>query len=505
MFRKLENQLYIEEFVLPFAGKLRTDNRWVKLSKIIPWDIIEDRYAKLFTSNRGQVAKPVRMALGALLIQEKCGYSDRETVEQIKENPYLQYFIGLREYQDQPPFDPSLMVHFRKRFDPETLKAINEEICRATKEVEEKKDDDDSKHGPPSGGNKAAAGESANPERNVSSFETYRENQGKLILDATCAPADIRYPTDLSLLNEAREKLDDLIDILHKTLGKPGRRPRTYRHIARKAYLSIVRNRKPGKKAIRKAIGKQLRYVRRNLDAVERLLCVAGDGHGLSRKHQETLRTIRTVYAQQLHMYTHCTHQIEDRIVSISQPHVRPIVRGKATADVEFGAKVAISIVDGYAFVETLSWDAFNEGITLIESVECYRQRYGYYPEAVQADKIYRNRENLRYCDERGIRLSGPRLGRPPADKEKRKEQKRLERQDSSERNAVEGKFGEGKRRYSLARIMARLKETAESVICLQFLVMNLEQRLRILLFYFLRHLFQHNLAFARHSLWCFS
>lgn len=115
----------------------------MKLAKIIPWDIIEDRYAKLFASNRGQVAKPVRMALGALLIQEKCGYSDRETVEQITENPYLQYFIGLREYQVQPPFDPSLMVHFRKRFDAETLKAINEEICRAAMEAEKKKNDDD--------------------------------------------------------------------------------------------------------------------------------------------------------------------------------------------------------------------------------------------------------------------------------------------------------------------------------------------------------------------------
>jgi len=505
MFRKREKQLHLEGFVLPFEGKLRADNRWVKLAKIIPWDTIEDRYAKLFTSNRGQVAKPVRMALGALLIQEKCRYSDRETVEQITENPYLQYFVGLQEYQDKPPFDPSLMVHFRKRFTAETLKEINEEICRAAKEAEKKKDDDNSRPGPPSKAIKAEAGESTNPERNDSSFEIYRENQGKIILDATCAPADIRYPTDFSLLNEAREKLDEIIDIVHKALGKPGKRPRTYRQIARKAYLRIVRNKKPGKKAIRKAIGQQLRYVRRNLRAVDRLLAVAGDGHGLSRRHQETLSAIRTVYEQQLHMYTHRTHQIDHRIVSISQPHVRPIVRGKVKADVEFGAKVAISIVDGYAYMETLSWDAFNEGTTLIESVECYRKRNGYYPEAVQADKIYRNRENLQYCEERGIRLSGPRLGRPLVNKEKQKEQKHLERQDARERNAVEGKFGEGKRRYSLARIMARLKETAESVICLQFLVMNLEHRLRVIFFYFLRHLFRHNLSLVRPSLWCFN
>jgi len=120
--------------------------------------------------------------------------------------------------------------------------------------------------------------------------------------------------------------LDDIIDIVHKNLGKPGKRPRTYRQIARKAFLSIARNKKPGKKGIRKAVGKQLRYVRRNLGAVDRLLAVAGDGHGLSQKHQETLGTIREVYEQQLHMYAHRTHKIADRIVSLSQPHVRPIV-----------------------------------------------------------------------------------------------------------------------------------------------------------------------------------
>ncbi len=504
MFRKLEKEIYLEEFILPFEGKLNANNRWVKLSKIIPWATIEDRYAKIFPKKRGQKAKPVRMALGAILIQEKLNCTDRETVEQIRENPYLQFFIGLREYQDKPPFDPSLMVHFRKRFSAEILKEINEEICRAAKEAQEKQDNDDIKPKPPSGGNKTTAEEPTN-QKKESSFEIYPANQGKLILDATCAPADIRFPTDLSLLNEAREKLDDIIDIMHKTLGKPGKRPRTYRQVARKDYLSIVRNKKPGKKTIRKAVGKQLRYVRRNLGAVDRLLAMAGDEHGLSQKHQEKLQIIRALYEQQLHMHTHRTHKINDRIVSISQPHVRPIVRGKATANTEFGAKVAISIVDGYAYVEKLSWDAFNEGKTLVESVECYRKRCGHYPEAVQADKIYRNADNLRYCEQRGIRLSGPRLGRPPADKEIQLEQKRLERQDASERNAVEGKFGEAKRRYGMARIMARLKETAESVICIQFLVMNLEHRLRVLLFYFLQHLFKSNRAFFGTPLWCFN
>jgi IS5 family transposase len=167
---------------------------------------------------------------------------------------------------------------------------------------------------------------------------------------------------------------------------------------------------------------------------------------------------------------------------------VRPIVRGKVKANVEFGAKVAISLVDGYALMEKLQWDNFNEGITLQESVEAYYKRFGYYPEAVLADKIYRNRDNLRYCKERGIRLSGPQLGRPS--KNEQTQQKRLVRRDASERNAIEGKFSEGKRGYGLGLIKASLQQTSETVIVLQLLVMNLERQLRVLFFTFFKSYF---------------
>lgn len=180
-------------------------------------------------------------------------------------------------------------------------------------------------------------------------------------------------------------------------------------------------------------------------------------------------------------MYQKKHHKVEDRIVSLHMPFVRPIVRGKAGAEVEFGAKLAISVVDGYSYMEHLSFDAFNEGNTLISSVENYRHRFGCYPSAVIADKIYRNRENLQFCKKNHIRLNGPPLGRPAADLELLKEQKRQERKDTGIRNTVEGKFGEGKRGYGLNRIMARLRETSETVIAMQLLVMNLEHRLRIL------------------------
>lgn len=189
-------------------------------------------------------------------------------------------------------------------------------------------------------------------------------------------------------------------------------------------------------------------------------------------------------------MFDEKNTSIEDRIVSINQPYVRPIVRGKTNARVEFGAKLSVSVVDGYSFLDTLSWDAYHEGKLLQESVEKYKNRYGYYPEAILADTIYRTRENRAYCKGLGIRLSGPKLGRPSKDEQINATQKRIEQQDASERNAIEGKFGEGKRRYGLGLISACLQQTSETAISLSFLLMNIGKILRdtFLTFLFIFH-----------------
>src|SRR5690606_17618364 len=246
---------------------------------------------------------------------------------------------------------------------------------------------------------------------------------------------------------------------------------------------------RPGPKVIRKAIKRQLGYVGRDLaiiaeQAKEQPLTL------LSRKAYRDLLVIHELYRQQFQMWSERKHQIEDRIVSIHQPHVRPIVRGKAKARVEFGAKIAVSMTKGYAFMDRMSWDNFNESTTLIDVIESYRSRMGYYPAVVQADQIYRTRENRNFCKQHGIRLSGPALGRPPKDGQT-SEQRNLVKQDAGERNAIEGKFGEGKRKYGLGRIRARLAETSESVITLQLLVMNLERRLRSLFWLFFAILFR--------------
>jgi len=458
MYRKANpHQLTFENFYLPFGGHLRSDNRWVILADRIPWEHIEHVYGELFTSDEGCPAKSARMAFGALFIKERLGASDRETVEQIKENPYLQYFIGMMEYDDEnAPFDHSMMTHFRKRFNKDILSDINDWIV----------------HGPPKDESAGSEDDEQGPNSNVD--KNGPPNQGKMIVDATCTPADMAYPTDLSLVNEAREKSEEIIDKMHEPFIGIRRKPRTYRQKARRSYLTVAKQKKPGSKKIRKAIGQQLRYLKRNFGYIDRM-AEQGGLYCLDKRLYRLLLVIKELYRQQLWMYENRKHSISDRIVSLYQPHVRPIVRGKARASVEFGAKVSISLVNGFSYVDKISWDAYNESGDLKEQIKSYKDRFGFYPESVHVDKIYRTTKNRSYCKKHGIRLSGPPLGRPTKDAGMLREQKKLQRQDESDRNAVEGKFGQGKRRFSLSRIMAKLANTSEVSIVMSFIVMNLE------------------------------
>lgn len=250
-------------------------------------------------------------------------------VQLITENPYCQYFLWLPGFQDKPPFYHSLMTHFRKGLGADVVTQINEWIL-VEEEAREKEDDKNDPPGPSKKDNISHA-HSGQP------CDEQLKNKGTLMLDATCAPADISYPTDLKLLNGPREKLEAIIDVLHAPFIGEAKKPRTYRHTARKRYLEIAKKRRAGAKVVRKAIGKQLRYVSRNLS----------------------------------------------------------------------------------------------------------------------------------YYKQHGIRLSGPSLGRPKKEAEQDRNQAR---QDASARNAIEGRFGEGKRSYGLGRIRARLRETSETVIALQLL-----------------------------------
>ena len=442
---------------------MNPENRWIKMADMAPWDVFEKKYKHLFKNKTGNVAKPLRMALGALIIQTRFQFSDRELLQQITENPYLQYFIGLPGYQETSPFDASTLVLFRKRISAKMLIEANEYLLQENKP--DKKEDDNDHHNPPSG----------KTEEN--------ENKGTLTIDATCTPVYIRYPQDVSLLNEAREKLEEMIFWFHKAYGVA--LPRRDCKAARKQYLSFAKSKKHSAKQIRKALKKQLSYVKRDIGYLESFM---SEGYAPREKDIVTILTIFKLYEQQQYMYDNKVHKVENRIVSISQPWIRPIVRGEVKAPVEFGAKLDLSIdADGYARIENISFDAYNESTCLQAAVNAYYERTGYYPERVLADQIYRTRDNRAFCQKHGIRLSGPKLGRP--NKTTTKTEKKIEYQDNTDRIEVERRFSLTKRCYGMGKIMTKLEDTQLTSIALSVFVANIvrmQQRILSALFYLL-------------------
>ncbi|TGX98800.1 IS5 family transposase [Hominisplanchenecus murintestinalis] len=460
-------QTDIYDFILPFGGHLDENNRWVILRRSIDWKIIHEVYEKNFDNkNTGNVALSAEIAFGSLYIQRKLSLTDRELVDQISENPYMQYFIGLKEFRTERPFDPSLLVTFRKRLTAEMMEEISETMFL----VEEEDDDDDGT--PPGGGGTPSATENETDDE--------PENRGTLIIDASCVPADIAYPTDLELCDRARKWTETILDHYWKECGpirENGTKPRTYRKTARKRFLNVNKRRKKTTKKIRKEIRFQLNCISRNLGYIRKY----EDEYGTAILHRieaERLQTVKKFEKQQRYMLENKVHSVEDRIVSLSQPWIRPIVRGKSKAPTEFGAKISISVVNGYTFVDRISFDAYNEGEyeEFKAVVEKYYERFGYYPERILADKIYRSRKNRGLCKKLGIKLSGPKLGRPGKN---RKEEIRQELRETGERKAVEGKFGNGKRKLGLNLIMAKLKETAENMIWMDIFVLNMEHYMR--------------------------
>ena len=473
-----DKQLTLEEFDWPFQTALDKGNRWVKLSECIPWDALAEGYYQGLSDRQGRPTKDARLVIGAVIIKHKLCLSDRETVLQIQENPYLQYFVGLSGYQMEAPFAPSLFVEIRKRMGQSVFDVFQGAIIDAVegakpkREARTKTDDEDG--GPPAAGSGSTAGEGS-PER-----------EGKLILDATVTSQAIRYPTDLSLLNEAREFSERIIDKLYpKTDWK--KKPRTYRVNARKDYLKIAKQKRSSGKVRRRGIKQQLQYLRRNLGHIERLLGYWPEGSPIPLPRWLLYRywVIQHVYEQQGEMYQTRTRRCDDRIVSISQPYVRPIIRGKLDKPVEFGAKLSVSLNgEGLACIDHLRWDAFHEGGDLRSQVEAYRERYGTLPETVLGDPIYGTRDNRRYLKGLGIHFAGKPLGRPKKvteeNREVLKQEQAKRREEYLQRIPIEGKFGQGKNGYRLNYIRAKRADTSVAWINSIFLVMNLLILLRI-------------------------
>jgi transposase, IS5 family len=454
-----------------FGVPLDKENRWIKLSEVIPWDEFADAYYQNMSSGMGRPAKDARLVIGAVIIKHKLCLGDEETIEQIRENPYLQYFVGLPAFQTEPPFAPSLFVDIRRRMGDQVFDRFNQAIVnRLNSRVRKGNDNVD----PP-----ASPANQKDVEGPKKPCTKDTSHCGKLIVDATVAEQAIRFPTDLGLLNEARQISEELIDTLYPLSGLQ-KKPRTYRRKARKAFLALAKQRKATINKRRRAIRQQLQYLKRNLGHIDMLLdLVADENTALTFYQRRQYWIIQHVYRQQEEMYRTRSHRCDHRIVSISQPHVRPIIRGKTGKAVEFGAKLSVSLTaERLAHVDHLGWESFHEGHDLPSQVESYKDRHGHYPEVVIADTLYGSRANRKYLAGLGIRFAGKALGRPKKETIENRQQLRAEarrrREEYRERIPIEGKFGQGKNGYRLNYIRARTKATSEAWIRSIFLVMNL-------------------------------
>ena len=469
-------ELTLSLFRTPFDNALSPDNRWVRMAAVVPWDDMAKVFFKHMSHRHGRGSIDLRIVLGALLVKHVEGISDEDTIEYIQENIYAQYFVGLSSFQTEPVFVPSLFVEIRKRLGPSGAAQLNDLLLRQAHRLKAIKHR--AKPGSGSGPRQDPPAEplkddqeQVEPETRASTHEP--PNRGTLKLDATVAPQHIGYPTDTRLLHEARQDCEQLIDELYYGVELWDKKPRTYRREARKKYLAFAKRKKPGKKAIRRARKEQLNYLRRDLNHVDKMLDelqAAGLDCPWRHCHWQRFWVLKEVYRQQALMLADGRRRVDDRIVNIAQPYVRPIKRGKSGKATEFGAKLNMSETEGFCRADRIDFDNFNEGIGLQDQVEAYRELYGYYPEAVLVDQAYLNRANRKWLKDKGINHYGVPLGRKP---QMSRHEKAKRRKKQNKRSHVEGKFGQAKSKYGMDDIKMKREDTSYVGIHLILLALN--------------------------------
>ena len=234
---------------------------------------------------------------------------------------------------------------------------------------------------------------------------------------------------------------------------------------------------------------------RRNLTSIAYLIECGTSLLAAGRHWYRKLLVASELTSQQQILYNSESRSIPYQIVRMTQPHIRPIVRGKARNNVEFGAKISISVTgEGVTFLIRLSLDPYNEADDLNAQVRAYQRRHGYYRKVVCADQIYRRQSNHAFCKQYHIRLSVPHLGRSKKHTESLAEERQIALEHQRQRNGVEGRFGQGKRCFGLDLIREKNVETSGCTTAMKRLIMNL-QRLLELLVVFVDELYWYMMA----------
>ena len=282
----------------------------------------------------------------------------------------------------------------------------------------------------------------------------------------------MKYPLDTDLLNDARLASEQIIDVFWKSNAWAEIKPKTYRRTANKKVLNFRKNKKPSKRIIKKQKKYLLSCIKRNLNTIHSALDTnIALLNSLEFRMYRNLLVLQEIYRQQKTMFEKNASKISDRIVSLSQPWVRPMPRGKAATKTEFGAQINMSETNGFVNFDTIDFNKFNEGNDLQAQVESYKRIFGYYPHSVLADKIYLTKANRTWLKERNILEYGPPLGRPTktAKEDKQKRQKK-----QNKRSEIEGKFGQAKIKFGLGRIKTRAYHNSLAKLGIVALCLNI-------------------------------
>lgn len=275
-------------------------------------------------------------------------------------------------------------------------------------------------------------------------------NTHVLLMDATCYESYIRYPTDVKLLWECCQFIyEKLLFKYCKLLGQ--KRPRSKYLEQKKRQLSYARRKKKSYKLGSKRKKSLLYLLEKGLSQLQELLNAAGRPL-LNDPQRAYLKTVKEVLHQQKWMQQNPGKSAKDRIVSLSRPYVRPIVRGKENKPVEFGPKVHMLQIDGICMIDTMEFKAFNECKRLKISTLKHKEIFGSLFQ-LGADRIYATNENRRYLTDKEIFTCFPKKG----PKTEAKEEKQLKSLIAARRaTAMEGSFGDHKLHYGAAKIKAR-------------------------------------------------
>lgn len=418
--------------LFPFGGRLNENNRWLRISELIPWEDLEAEYAGNF-SDVGRPATDGQLVIGLLLLKHMTGLSDEGVVTAVMENPYMQAFCGFEKFVTEEILDSSTLTRMRERLGIEFFRKLENKTYKLL------------------------------IDRKIIKAKG-------LLIDATVFPENIKYPNDVGLLNDVREWLVRNIKKLGKAVGRSYRtRPRE----ARKEYLDYSKKKNKTKKVITKAKKKMLQHVGRNLRQIKDVIeIVKAAGMRIKDRIIDKIDVAKKIYRQQREMYKKRVHRIEDRIVSFHRPYVRPIKRGKSGKQTEFGAKGALSYVDGFMFMDHLEHAAFSEEKWTPEHLKSYQEKFGKLPPYISADQKYGTRDNRTFLNEEGIRIALKPLGRKP------KGENRADRwikAKQKERNRIEGGFGHGKQHCGMDRVKYHGIDGSEMWTRCCLLAMNLQ------------------------------